>query len=260
MLIDWFTVGAQALNFLILAWLLKRYLYGPILAAIDARERKIAATLAEAEAKRTEAAAERAEYRQKNESFERERVALRARAADEAKAERQRLLDAARRDADALAAKRREALRNEVSTLQDTLRTRTQAEIFAIARKVLRDLSSSTLEERMTVLFIERLRSLDPGTRAALGAALAAQAGPAIVRSAFELPERERDSIQQALDAAFGRKVAVRFEVSADGLAGIELTLDGQKVGWSIGTYLAALERAVRELAQAPGAPPGPAP
>jgi len=38
MLIDWFTVGAQALNFLILVWLLKRFLYKPILDAIDARD------------------------------------------------------------------------------------------------------------------------------------------------------------------------------------------------------------------------------
>ena len=38
MLIDWFTVGAQALNFLILVWLLKRFLYKPILDAVDARE------------------------------------------------------------------------------------------------------------------------------------------------------------------------------------------------------------------------------
>jgi F-type H+-transporting ATPase subunit b len=43
MLIDWFTVGAQALNFLILVWLLKRFLYKPILDAIDAREKRIAA-------------------------------------------------------------------------------------------------------------------------------------------------------------------------------------------------------------------------
>jgi F-type H+-transporting ATPase subunit b len=38
MLIDWFTVGAQAVNFLILVWLLKRFLYRPVLAAVDARE------------------------------------------------------------------------------------------------------------------------------------------------------------------------------------------------------------------------------
>ena len=43
MLIDWFTVSAQAVNFLILVWLMKRYLYQPILVAIDAREKRIAA-------------------------------------------------------------------------------------------------------------------------------------------------------------------------------------------------------------------------
>ena len=43
MLIDWFTVGAQLLNFLILVCLMKRFLYQPVLDAIAAREQKIAA-------------------------------------------------------------------------------------------------------------------------------------------------------------------------------------------------------------------------
>ena len=55
MLIDWFTVGAQALNFIILVWLLKRFLYKPILNAVDAREKRIAAELADADAKKAEA-------------------------------------------------------------------------------------------------------------------------------------------------------------------------------------------------------------
>jgi F-type H+-transporting ATPase subunit b len=45
MLIDWFTVGAQTLNFLILVWLMKRFLYKPILNAIDTREKRIAKEL-----------------------------------------------------------------------------------------------------------------------------------------------------------------------------------------------------------------------
>ena len=61
MLIDWFTVGAQALNFIILVWLLKRFLYKPILNAVDAREQRIAAELADADAKRAEAKKERDE-------------------------------------------------------------------------------------------------------------------------------------------------------------------------------------------------------
>ena len=51
--IDWFTVLVQAINFLILVWLLKRFLYKPILHAIDEREKGIATQLADVEAKKT---------------------------------------------------------------------------------------------------------------------------------------------------------------------------------------------------------------
>ncbi len=60
MLIDWFTVAAQVINFLVLVWLLKRFLYQPIIDAIDAREKRIAAELADADAKKAEARQERA--------------------------------------------------------------------------------------------------------------------------------------------------------------------------------------------------------
>ena len=56
MLINWFTVVAQAINFLILVWLLKRFLYKPILQAIDEREKRIATQLADAEDKKAECA------------------------------------------------------------------------------------------------------------------------------------------------------------------------------------------------------------
>ena len=102
MLIDWFTVGAQALNFLILVWLMKRFLYKPILHAIDAREERIAKELADADAKKAEAQKERDEFEHKNEEFDQQRAALLSKATDEAQAERQRLLDEARKAAAAL--------------------------------------------------------------------------------------------------------------------------------------------------------------
>ena len=70
MLIDWFTVGAQALNFIILVWLLKRFLYKPILNAIDAREKRIAGALADANQKKVEAQKERDLFQHKNEEFD----------------------------------------------------------------------------------------------------------------------------------------------------------------------------------------------
>src|SRR5271154_2616072 len=139
MLIDWFTVCAQALNFLILVWLMKRFLYKPILHAIDAREKLIASELADADAKKSDAQKERDEFQRKNEKFDQERAALLGTATDEAKAEKQRLLDEARKDADALRAKRQDALRNEQSNLNQEIIRWTQKEVFAITRKTLAD-------------------------------------------------------------------------------------------------------------------------
>src|ERR1035437_2718162 len=96
MLIDWFTVAAQAVTFLILVWLMKRFLYKPILHAIDEREKRIATELANADAKKAEAQKEHDEFERKNAEFDQQRAALLSKATDEAKAERQRLLDEAR--------------------------------------------------------------------------------------------------------------------------------------------------------------------
>ena len=93
MLIDWYTVGAQALNFVILVWLMKRYLYKPILHAIDAREKRIAAELADAAAKETEAHKERDEFQRKSDELDQQRAALLKKATDDANAERQRLFE-----------------------------------------------------------------------------------------------------------------------------------------------------------------------
>src|SRR5580693_9013750 len=128
MLIDWFTVGAQALNFLILVWLMKRFLYKPIIGAIEAREKLIAAELADAAAKKAEAQKDRDEFQHKNEEFDKQRAALLSKATDDANGERQRLLDEAGKAADALSAKRQQALLDDAHNLDQAVVRRTQQE------------------------------------------------------------------------------------------------------------------------------------
>jgi F-type H+-transporting ATPase subunit b len=248
MLIDWFTVGAQALNFLILVWLMKRFLYKPILNAIDAREKRIAKELADADAKKAEAQKERDEFQHKNDEFDQQRAALLSKATDEAKAERQRLLDEARKAADALSAKRQETLRNDAQNLNQAISRRTQEEVFAIARKALTDLATTSLEERMGEVLTRRLREMDGKAKAGLAEAIKSASEPALVRSAFDLPADQRATIQNALNETFSAEIHVRFETAPDLVSGIELTTNGQKVSWSIADYLASLERGVGEL------------
>lgn len=250
MLIDWFTVGAQTLNFLVLVWLLKRFLYKPILDAIDAREKRIAAELADADAKKAEALKERNEFQQKNAEFDQQHAARLSEMTDAVKVERQRLLDEARQAADAITSKRMETLRNESNNLGQALRRRAQDEVFVIARKALSDLAATSLEERLGEVFTRRLRELDDNAKAAFAQALknTSTASPALVRCAFELSPEQRAAIQNALNETFSADIQIRFETAPDLIAGIELSTDGHKVAWSIAEYLASLEEAVAEL------------
>ena len=248
MLIDWFTVGAQALNFLVLVWLMKRFLYKPILDAIDEREKRIATELANADAKKAESQKEHDEFQRKNAEFDQQRAALLSKATDEAKAERQRLLDEARKAAADLSSKRQETLRNEERNLHQAICRRTQREVFAIARKTLADLATVSLEERLGEVFTRRLREMDGKAKEALGEALKTASGPGVVRSAFDLPADQRAAIQNALNETFSAEIRVRFETAPDLVSGIELTTNGLKVAWSIADYLASMENGVGEL------------
>jgi F-type H+-transporting ATPase subunit b len=271
MLFDWFTVSAQVVNFLILVWLMKRFLYKPILHAIDAREKRIATELADADGKRAEAEKEREEFQHKNEEFDQQRAALLSQARDEAQAERQRLLDEARQAADALRAKREDALKREQQSLNDEIARRTREEVFAIARKTLMDLAGTSLEERISEAFTRRLREMDRKAKEGLAEALKTSSDPVLLRSAFELRPEQRAAIQHALNETFSADpstplragIQVRFETAPDMISGIELIANGRKVAWSIAHYLASLEKSVGELLKEqskPAAKPEPKP
>jgi len=248
MLIDWFTVAAQALNFLILVWLMKRFLYKPILNAIDEREKRIAAELANADAKKAEAQKEHDEFQDKNTEFDQQRAALLSKATTEAQAEGQRLLDEARQAAVALSAKQQEALRDEEHNLHQAIIRRTQQEVFAIARKALTDLATTSLEERLGEVFTRRLREMNGDGKKGLAAALKTASNPAVVRSTFDLPSEQRAAIQNALNETFSAEIRIQFETAPDLIGGIELTTNGQKVGWSIADYLSSMETNVAKL------------
>jgi F-type H+-transporting ATPase subunit b len=248
MLNGWFTIVAQAINFLILAWLLKRFLYKPILHAIDEREKGIAAQLAQAEAKKAEAKKDRDDFQHKNEVFDQERTALLKKATDEAEAERQRLLDQARKDADALRAKHQDALRAEQKTLNQDLICWTRKQVFAITRKALTDLAGAGLEERMGDVFVQHVRALTGAAKDQMATAYKTSNHMVSVHSAFDLPTAQQSAIESAVKETFAPDAHVQFETAPELVSGIELSTHGHKIAWSIADYLSTLEKSVGEL------------
>ncbi len=241
--IDWFTVVAQVVNFLILVWLLKRFLYKPILDAIDAREKRIADELAQANATMAKAQQERDDFEQRNKTFDEERAALLKRATDEAKAERDRLFEVARKEADTLSAKRHDAIQAQQQSLSNEITRRTQQEVFAVARKTLHDLAAASLEERMSDVFVQHLRALSGEAKSELATSIQTTKQPSRVRSAFELPPEQQSKIQAALNETVATDVQIQFETEPDLISGIELSVNGKKMSWSVSEYLKTLEK-----------------
>jgi F-type H+-transporting ATPase subunit b len=220
-----------------------------------AREKHIAAELADAAAKQKEARVERDAFAEKNKAFDAQRAGLLGQATEEAAAERKKLLTAASQAADAAAAQRQGALQGEADALHHALGARARQEVFAIARETLAELASVSLEERVCAVFIERLRALDGPARERLAAALASATGLARLRSAFELSEAQRTAIQQALNDGFGMQAPLRFELAPALVAGIQLNAGGQRLEWSIAHHVESLEKGVDALVKQ-AAPP----
>ncbi|MBA2249657.1 MAG: F0F1 ATP synthase subunit B, partial [Chitinophagaceae bacterium] len=192
MKINWFTVIAQVINFLILVWLLKRFLYKPILKAVDEREKKITSQLKDAKAEKAEAKKEQDEFAKKNDDFDQQKKALMDKAVADTNDEKNKLLEAARKEANDLQVKLEKAAKDVQEKMKERLVQKVQDEVFAISRKTLTDLASVSLEEQSANLFIKRLDELKDNEKKQFIDAFKADAKPVLIRSAFELPAKQQ--------------------------------------------------------------------
>lgn len=247
MLIDWYTVVAQVINFAVLVWLLKRFLYQPILRAIDAREQRIADSLAQAEEIQAEAEAQRRIFEERNATFERQRQERLGQMAEEVRDERHRLMEEARRSAEQLRERQVEALRREQERLSLELVRGVREQVLAITRRALSDLAHRDLEAAMTAVFLDRLQALEPAERDRLAGTLSKATEPIRLRTAFPLSREQQQRLEASLSETLGLEPPMQFEVVPEIVGGIELVGDGEKLGWSIEEYLHALQHHLAE-------------
>lgn len=243
MKINWFTVIAQVLNFFLLVWLLKRFLYKPILKAIDERENRITAQLKDAEAKKAEAKKEQDDFQAKNQTFDQQKKELMNKAIAETKAERDKLMQQVRTDASTFQAKLEKANSDTQADKQRALSQRIQQEIFAVSRKALSDLASVSLEENAVTVFLKRLYDLNEEEKMKFTEAFKANSEPIQIQSAFDLAEKQQTDIKDAVNRILSADVQIYFSTAPEVISGIELSANGYKVAWNISAYLHSFEQ-----------------
>lgn len=222
--------------------LLKRFLFKPILRALDEREHKLAQQQAEALARKADAERELSEYAHNNALMEQQRDDFLQQARTEADQEREQLLEAARNDVAVMRADWQRALELEQSSLHQQIMQYTREEVLAITRKTLTDLASMNLEHCICDVFMQRLQVLNEHERKVLKQATQVSSKPLRVQTTFELSPELKCALQQAIAAFFEADVSVEFSTNADLVCGIELGTDGHKLSWNIDAYLTGLE------------------
>jgi F-type H+-transporting ATPase subunit b len=242
MQIDWLTVSAQIVNFLVLVWLLQHFLYGPITRAMAAREERIQNRVAEAREARDQAEAEaerlRAQQRELDEARE-EKLAQAKAAASETR----RALE---RDARAEVEQKRQAwldqLEDERAQFLAELRRRSSDAFYTLARRALVDLADADLEERIAEGFLGQLKGLDDAARGQIAAA-----GRATVRSRFELSAGAKRKLTKAIHDLLGDELEVDYAADGGVAAGIVLEAGSRHVAWTLESWLDGLEAEVRD-------------
>jgi F-type H+-transporting ATPase subunit b len=217
------TFVLEIVNFLVLVWLLHRFLYRPVLALLDRRKAGIERQLAEARSVREEAAALEARYQDRLAGWTREREEARAQLHAEFQHEREQQL-ARLRDDLAQERGRNLALDQQRDRQRADQADKAALELsLAFVTRLLERLAGPELEARLVTLGLEDLAALTAERRQAIAQAIREHQGRAHVATAFALDGGQRQAVAAALGGIAGAAVTCEFAQQPDLIAGIRL-------------------------------------
>lgn len=237
MIIDWYTVMFQVINFLVLVFLLRRFLYGPIIEMMEAREMKIAQREEAAATKASEAEEKARDYQQKVASLRNRDEELLAEARVGAENERRMLLEATRSEVDEIRERWHQEVYREQESFIHELRGRIGHQACLIARQCLQDLADIKLESMIWDVFLQKLelQLLEEDT---LILKALSQDKRVILISSFQTTEERLQSLSKFLDERFKQNVQLTYQINSELICGVELEIGGYRVAWSVDEYL----------------------
>lgn len=242
MKIDWFTLSAQIVNFLILLVLLKRFLYKPILRAMETREQKFRARWEDVEQKEREAQETIDTHQRATKEMHENKRSMLSEAREQAEEERVVLLKQAREEVDKRKQRWSQQWEHEREAFLLDLRKTIGQQALAIARKALADLAERSLEQQILHNFLSQLQSLSQEQKKLLLSSIRDADHRIQLHSSFPLPEEDKERLAQRLQQQLDEGIELLFLEDPDLLCGIQLQSRERRLGWSIQDYLQELE------------------
>lgn len=250
MAIDWFTTGAQIINFLILVWLLKKLLFRPIIGAMERREQGLASRLQLVETQNNEAQALKNKYEKHLQQLQIEKDEVLSQARQQAETEKAELLQHLSEEIQQKKTQFDTEMRKEQQELGQLITRAFAEKSLMLCYKILSQLSDQTLEQRIIEHFLQHLSDLQEAEQTSIRQALM-QDNPSTVITHFVLDTAVRQQIQNWFDS-FAPGSRLLFEQRDYLVCGIALEADGRSWEWNIDRYLKELGT---ELLKSPGQP-----
>lgn len=247
-MIDWFTVVAQVINFLILVGLLKYFLYGRIMNAIENRDKEIVAQRDQAEQYIEKSKAELELAKETNRRLDQQKDELLAAVGADVEVFRKQQIEKVRVEIDGTQTRWADSIREEQDAFLLELSKRTSDSVCSIARQALNDLAGVTLENQIVSRFLDSVRSLGAKERQLLIHALASVNQIAVVQTTHELTNDLKSSLVTDLEQELQIKLDVRFETIDDLECGIAFQTNSHKLGWNLRDYMIELENDLRTM------------
>jgi F-type H+-transporting ATPase subunit b len=223
--LSWTTFILEAINFVVLVWLLKRLFYAPVKRTIAARRAAVEKTLQDAEAAKLRAEELKAKYEGRLREWEEEKEHQREELRKELNQERSRQLTLIETSVATEREKAEAQEEKKAAERRANVEKEAMQQALQFTSRLLSDLASPELEGKIVDLVTRRIASSDERDLPIAGPQSGGRRMTVQVRSAYSLTEPQRNALFAALGRRLGADVPVAFDVDQKLLAGLEIAV-----------------------------------
>lgn len=239
MSIDLFTFFAQMFNLLLLLYLLRRFLYLPVLKAVDERQKFIERELKKAASSHKEALRLEAECKQKMAEIDAQKQNILSQTRAEAAVLAEKLANEAKAQFEADKSQWKQRLAGEQKTFELAMQNLILEHFNKLADGALKQMADVSLNDLMLNKLKEKISALPVRKKQEFAAAYQNKK-QLFVRSAQKISAEQKQKVKDFLrvQLELPEETKFKFEVDKKLVCGVALQADEQLIDWNLASYM----------------------
>ena len=242
------TFLAQIVNLFLLIWILKRFLYRPVLAVIEKRRQQIAHSIQEADEKLAEADQTQKTVAKLKEDFEKKRQKRLDDLDQEIHQHREQLLKELEKEYQSKQQKLQATLDSNWTSAENTIQQMIGREFVTLAQKILTEWSSQSPVDQMLILFAKKVKALSQNKKKQIQTILKQQKSVQVITSAT-LTKAQQNNLKEILSKNFvlPPKMRLQYKKHSDLILGLEIRIGDFSLDWNLNTYLNEMNERLKQ-------------